>query len=236
MNNLLNNYIKLAIAYAFHGDLSRKSSMEIFSKMLSGRNICKVAPKKTIIYRDDKITHVYLLVKGHVSIININPLGLDILIDEMNAPQIFGLVETLNHVDVFSAYVISDTDCVYLKIPTLEFISCIKNDHELCFEILEYVNCLALRNMDSTEIKSLIHPKDILGNFLYRLTINHTLPYTLKDTRAKLSETFHINLRTLYRYVKEFEGKGMLTLTHGKIVITKENFEKLSQKYDELNL
>ena len=91
-----------------------------------------------------------------------------------------------------------------------------------------------MRNMDKTEIKAIMPPKDIVGNFLYMRSAGYSLPHTINDPRSAISEELHINLRTLYRYLAYFGQQGCIELIRGKIVVTADGFHKLAARYKNI--
>ena len=90
-------------------------------------------------------------------------------------------------------------------------------------------------NMDRAETNQLFHSKDILGHYLF-LQAQRKTPYVCPLTRKNLAETLHINLRTLYRHLSDFEEKGYIELRKGKIIIEQKNLEKLSVRYGDVIL
>jgi len=236
MVSTVNNYKKTVLMKVLRKDYDCETPEKCFQNIFSPNSIVFYKKNVTIIYRNDKITHIHILLKGKANIVNTNSLGLDVILDQVKPPELLGLVEVLNDTSYYTAYVIADTDCTLLKVPVDEFINCVKNDAELCFALLKYLNRVAIHNMDSREIKSLVRPKDLLINYLYTISINSELPFTVKETREKISSSLHINLRTLHRYIREFESKNLITLSRGKIIITKENLKRLSEENEVIKL
>lgn len=236
MEPLVNNSVKNVVMRVLQMDYNQERPENTFRSMLSQNNIKSFKKGDTVIYRDDNATHVYILVRGKANIVNVNSLGLDVILDEVEPPEILGLIEVLNNKSRYTAYVIADTSCTFLRISADDFINNVKNDAELCFAMLKYMNQVTVHNMDSREIKSLVQPKDILINYLYNISINANLPFTIKDTREKISSSLHINLRTLHRYVHEFASKNLITLNRGKIMITRENLKRLSEENEVIKL
>ncbi len=91
-------------------------------------------------------------------------------------------------------------------------------------------------NMNTSELKSMIHPRDMLGHHLFHLAEDQALPFIVPSTRVHLAEDLHMNLRTLYRYLDKLHQEGYIELNHGKVVINKECFLKMKDRYQQLIL
>lgn len=190
---------------------------------------------ETIIYQKDPAAYLYMLLCGRAVILNQISWNSDNVIDYVESPHILGLVEYLNNIDYYTAFVVAKTRCVMFRILVSDFVQIIKTDASLCYPTLVIMGKITDSNMNHAERHKTFHPKDILGHYLYLRASSH-LPYTCPLTRNALAEELHINLRTLYRHIDDMEKKGYLTLRKGKIVIEEEHLEKLADRYGDVIL
>ncbi|MEA4820780.1 MAG: Crp/Fnr family transcriptional regulator [Erysipelotrichales bacterium] len=179
--------------------------------------------------------YLYFLISGHAFIINAISFSTFDIVDYSSPLDILGLIEPLNDIKQYTAYVVADSDCLVYKISYSIFKKILITNPALCFNTLKTLSKLCSSNMTRAESKSLLPPKDMLGHYLYLQSINN-IPYTYPFTREYLSTHLHLNLRTLYRYLNEFKFNNMISLVRGKIIINNENFKKLEKRYKDIIL
>lgn len=190
---------------------------------------------ETIIYQKDPADYLYMMLSGRAMILNQISWNSDNIIDYVESPHILGLVEPLNNIGYYTAFVVAQTTCVMFRIRVSEFLALIQKDASLCYHTLVIMGKITDSNMNHAERQANFHSKDILGHYLYTHA-DSRLPYICPLTRNSLAEELHINLRTLYRHIDDMKKKGYLTLRKGKIVIEKEHFDKLAARYGSIIL
>lgn len=149
--------------------------------------------------------------------------------------HILGLVEILNHIDTYCAFVISNTSCTFLKFTACEFLNIISENVTLCYRTLIILSRSTQTNMYRAKSPYLLQQEDILGHYFFQIAQSQTLPYIYTHTREYLADKLHINLRTLYRYLDTLKKQELIIIKRGKIIITKETFHKLHSKYSNLS-
>lgn len=213
----------------------KKNPMDSLRGLISESHFITARENETIIYQKDPAVYLYMLLSGRAVILNQISWNNDNIIDYVESPHILGLVESLNNIDFYTAFVVAKTTCVMFRIRVSDFMQIIKSDASLCYHTLVIMGKITDSNMNHAERHKTFHSKDILGHYLYLRAHSH-LPYTCPLTRNALAEELHINLRTLYRHIDGMEKKGYLTLRKGKIVIEKEHLEKLADRYGDIIL
>ena len=188
-----------------------------------------------IIHQGAPVKYIFFLLKGTALVQNSIEWTNSNTLDTLVPLDILGLVELLNDQPNYTGYVVAETPCVVLRVPVDQFLSIIKKDGLLCYETLRVLGKITEHNMNRAETNAIFQPYDRLGHFLYLSALEH-LPYTYPYTRKKLAEDVYINLRTLYRHLDSMEKDGFLKLERGKIIILKEHFEKLDERYGSIVL
>ena len=204
--------------------------------LVASGELFSVGKDKTLIFQNDPVDYFYLLLVGKVSVVNSVSWGYERVVDYIEPLQILGLVEYLNQIPFYTAYVITETPCTLIRLSAEKFIRIIQSDAILCYHTLVLMGETSQTNMNTSELKSMIHPRDMLGHHLFHLASNQELPFTVPSTRVHLAEDLHMNLRTLYRYLDRLYQKGYIQLLHGKIVIDEDCFSKMKTRYQELIL
>lgn len=231
----MENNIKKALKIVLNREYDVKDPAKSLQH-LAADSLVTVTKHKTIIFQEDMIDYFYILLSGKVSVVNSVSWGYDLVIDYLEPIHILGLVEYLNNINTYTAFIVTESKCTLFKLPVEDFIQTIKKDSALCYQTLVALGEVTQANMNRCELKTIMHPRDALGNHLFHLAGASGLPYTFPRNRAELAEELHINLRTLYRYIKQLNEDGFLSLERGKIVIGRTEFEKMVARYNELIL
>lgn len=187
---------------------------------------------ETIINVKEPVKYIYFLLEGHASIWGEIEWA-NSIIAYIYPKEILGLIEVLNDVDEYTAFVLAETKCKVLRVPKDIFIDILKNDSNLCYKMLKILGHITAKNMEEANIKKLFSHYDMIGYYFF-LQAKHNLPYVCHYTRAQLSEILNINLRTLYRNINLLEENDFLIIKKGKIIITIDNFEKLEDRYRDI--
>ena len=182
----------------------------------------------------DEIKHLWVLLEGSVRIHSLSVNGDSSVIAYLNAPQILGLTEYLQNREVFSASVQAYDRCTVLKIPTVQFATMLEEYPDTYKTLAPYLAALATQNMNESESRLILNNRERLGVYLLSLCHSKNLPLRITDTRERIAESTHLNLRTLYRYIDEFCQKGLLTREHSHLVITAKQYDKLNQQFSSL--
>lgn len=231
---MYNNTIK-ALEIIFNKEFDPANPFAALREFVPSGQLITADVNETFICQKETAQYIYILIQGQAAILNCIDWNNDNVVDYVKALDVLGLVEVLNNVDSYTAYVTAETKCYLLRIPAKEFIRIIQENAFLCFHTLKVVETVLESNMNTAEIYSQFHHKDILGHYLY-LQARHKLPYICPFTRKELSEKLHINLRTLYRYIDSIRDNEMLTLKRGKIIIEPAHMQKLSERYGNVIL
>ncbi len=194
------------------------------------------APKNDIILSQNSPSDaLYILLEGSVSIVDECADEYNSIIDSVEPIHILGLVEILNHIDTYCAFVIANTPCTFLKFTTSEFLNAISQNVALCYRTLITLSHSTQANMYRAKSQYLLQQEDILGHYFFQLVRTKGKPYIYPHTREYLADKLHINLRTLYRYLDMLKKQELITIQQGKIIITEKNFQKLNFQYSNLS-
>jgi CRP-like cAMP-binding protein len=236
MSSVKNENIENALTLIYQRAYDVQNPYNSLKDLLPVSSIINVKKHDTILYQGDIVEYLYILLTGKAAVLNSASWGYEIIVDFVEPLHILGFVEHLNNIEAYTAHVVAETTCCLLKISAADFSKMIKSNVDLCYQTLLLQGECTLANMYRSEMKCMIHSRDILGNHLYHLVGTNPLPYIYPYTRQSLSAELHINLRTLYRYMSTLKNQGYLSLNHGKIMITDENYKNLHLRYNELIL
>ena len=220
------------IKYSFKKILNHSYTVEDLKQFKYNEYIIEYNKNETIINVKEPVDYVYFLLDGQASIWGEIEWANNI-IAYIYPNELLGLLEILNEIDTYTAFVLAETKCRVFRIPRDTFIDMLQTDCDLCYKTLKLLGRMTSKNMEDANIKKLFSHYDIIGYYLF-LQSKHKLPYTCYYTRSQLSEILNINLRTLYRNISLLEEDGLLNIKKGKIIVDKENFTKLENRYENI--
>lgn len=224
---------KKALEIILKENYDKENPKSAFEHLNLGNQLITIPKGKTILYQGDSAKYFYFLLSGNTMIMNRISFSTNDIIDYVEPPHILGLMEFINKDAFYTAFVVSETDCVLFRVLAKDFMDYIRQDAELCYQTLLVTAHIASWNMDRAETHRIFPAQDILGHYLYQKA-RFQLPYTCPLTRKELSEKLNINLRTLYRYLDTMNQNGYISLTRGKIVIGQKEMEHLSARYGDV--
>lgn len=232
----MNNSTREALNIVFQKKYDPANPSKSLKHLLSSTEYFQTGKDKTIIFQNDPVNYVYILIKGKVSVVNSVSWGFDRIVDYIEPLQIVGLVEYLNNIPLYTAHVITEIPCTFIRIAIDKYIKMIQEDAMLCYYTLVIMGESNQSNMNTSELKSLIHPRDMLGHHLFQRALDQGIPYTYPRTRIMLAEELHVNLRTLYRYLSYLKTGGYIEIVRGKININEQNMKAMEKRYKEIIL
>lgn len=102
-----------------------------------------------------------------------------------------------------------------------------KKDIRLMNLCVEYLSSFAFEIINKNQRERSNTPKENILNFLYQSCLNKRFPVEIKTNREFLADLFGINIRTLFRYLNEWEDEELIRRDGQKIIIDKAAFKKL---------
>ncbi len=228
--------MKEALKIIFDNDYDASDPRPQLLHLVPPGSLYIVKKHQIIIEQNTPAKFFYFLLSGNASVLNSITWATNNVVDTVHSLDVLGLVEYLNKIPTYTAYVVALENCYVLKVPVEKFSRAIQKDVSLCYNTLQIFARVASDNMNRAEVKALLHPKETLEYYLFLQAQANGIPYTLPITKKLLSEKLHINLRTLHRYFSSMEIDGTLKLINSKVVINPENFEILSERYGDIVL
>lgn len=195
----------------------------------------RIYPSGSALINDsDPADRIFLIVQGSVQIQCYNIYGEKSIQGIMYAPEFFGLVEVLTKIPSYTSSVIANEPLGAFSIPASLFKQALSQDIKLANIVIQRIADFSSLKMRETVEENLYKPIDLLILYLYKQSGLFKLPYIIKMKRADLADLLHIELRTLYRYIKILQESNMCTLRNGKMIISKNNFINLEKHALEL--
>ena len=191
------------------------------------RLICPIRGQ-SLFCRGDETQKVYIVCKGNVIItssnINGNEMGVVVVpegasVGEMEA--MMGLTQL-----VYSAKAL--TDCILLEVPLLIFKKWMAVNHSSCERLAMELS----RKLYSASV-STVHYQSWPAQTRLKLFLIDCGEGRVLETREKLAEFCGVSVRTINRSVLSLKEEGYLELAKGKIVLSREHIQKLTESLAE---
>lgn len=218
-----------------HREITEEESRRLCGMLPLGCRILGAPADETFIRCGFPVDKIWLLLRGHATVQCYGPQGTSIIQDSFCAPQLFGVIELVEHQCVFSASVVTAAPSQLLEIPALLFNRAMNEDLRVARIVIDDLASLARRNMDTIEAHGLLCPRDTLALYLYQCCQQSALPYTCCITRQTVAALLRINQRSLYRYLNQLCAMGLCSSLNRKTVITEEQFARLRTYCETLN-
>lgn len=206
-------------------------------KLIDQMTIKNLPSGSTLFRKDEEAVNVYILCKGKLGVVNQFSTGNLYFFAEQTAVSFSGEIEAVSGNKAYACQNETLTDCTFIAMKTEVF-------KEIFETNIEFSNFMA------RTLAQKIYPRSYFSghNIIYPLKYNFIV-YLLKhasknsgnsnivinETRQVIADRLGVNVRSINRRIKEMKEMGLIDVFKGKIIISKEQLNKLkieSQKYE----
>lgn len=176
---------------------------------------------------------VYFLLSGRVVGEAHQKMGHMYSFMDFSKKDIIGDFESFTDCSEFCASVRAEQDCKLLKLSRKSYLNWIRHDeHALFLRLRTILNTLSSETNIEREWL-FMGCKERLVNYLVRLyereqnTKNGV--FRNQKSQSELADKIGFNVRSIQRNITSLKSEGLVSVESGKIVITKEQYEKLKE-------
>lgn len=199
------------------------------------RQIC-LKPGQTLVHMLDRADNVYFLCRGTARITSHNSAGSTYVIDEYHAPVIFGEMEALSENPFYLGSLTATSNCEFISISREDYLTWLRSDPESLLARSRWIIKNLTRQsgyerslLSWSGTKRLMYLlSELTRNQLHRGVIEW--PFIVRLTRQELADKIGTSTKTVSRGVQELKDKGMVSVLHGKIVISERQFQHLDDE------
>lgn len=236
MKELLQNFLEEMEQYVnlYKGDV--KEAFD-FSKEKQVKKLIEKCPAELLRHKEkgaymfriyEPLKFVYILLEGNCGVEKYKASGAVVTDNARRPLQMFGLFEGLSDISYHTVTMRCITDCTYISVPKDMLFGMLHTDAKLMWMIMQFLSSFIAEYIDSSDLLILNDPEARLLSKLYRYCIGKNFPVTVRYRKEELARDLNMNLRTLYRYLDKFYQKGILGRWRGKIVISQEQHQAIS--------
>lgn len=231
--NSLYKIMQLATQYhTLKKPLSSSDLKPFLNPKLSLHSVAKGGHIATI---NTPIRKVYYVVTGSFSMVRSSKDGKN-TIRIMDAPVFLGVDHTVLNYDGFYSDIKALENCLILEIHQDYFLKSIKQNGELCFEIL-YDICQKFYHSSFRYDQTLFYnPPTRLMLYI----INHWIAnqhnqkkLIINVTNSRIAEEIGVSIRTYYRAVNKLKDENLISIKSGNICVTQEQIDHIQLILDD---
>ncbi len=208
---------------------------KIPSNIKSKTKIRKVEKEKLVVLKGNPIKNIYISCQGQMQVRNEFENGFIYSFASIKPISYIGVIEMMANKDTYSSTLQTTSECVIIEIPIEDFRYWINIDHQLTLDILQFIS----KSMYEQSLKtgeSLAYPAIfILINYLLNVFESEDLDTVfLEKSREEIGAILGFSVRTINRNLKILKEENLITVNRKGIIITKDQFYKLSSKLDKI--
>lgn len=183
----------------------------------------------TLIKKDEEVVNVYILCKGKLGIINQFTSGDIYFFAEQSAISFSGEVEAISGNNFYACQNKTLTECTFIVINKEVFKEIFETNIEFSNYLAKTI-ALKIYPRSYSSGHNIIYP--LMYNFIVYL-LNHASKNNkesniiVNETRQVIADRLGVNVRSINRKVKEMKEMGLINVSKGKIIISKEQLNKL---------
>ena len=188
---------------------------------------------QTLVHMLDRVDNVYILCRGTVRTTSHNSAGSTYVIDEYRAPVVFGEMEVISESPFYLGSLTATSNCEFISMPREDYLQWIRLDSEALLARSRWIIKNLTRQsgyerslLSWSGTKRLMYMlSELTRDQIHRGVVEW--PFVVRLTRQELADKIGTSTKTVARGVEELKEQGMISVQHGKIVITERQFQRL---------
>lgn len=197
----------------------------------------EIRKNEFILSAGDPNYSVFFLLKGQVIGLDYHKLGRVYSFMDFTKMNILGDFEAFGGTSKYGVTIRATEDCKLLKISTKSYLNWIRHDENALFlRLNNIINTLTLERKFDREYLFMGCKERLMIYLakLYEKKHNDTSGILkVEKTQAELADKVGFNVRSVQRSIASLEKEGFITISNGKIVISREQYLKLDGFIEE---
>ncbi len=182
----------------------------------------------TLIDTNDTCSYVYILLKGRLQAIEESVVDEPYSFTEIHAIEIVGDFELFTKTPSRIITLTTLEKSLFLIIPAIDYISWLKNDTNALFIRTQMLIRQIVSQTKYDRHNFFLDNRTRLLYFLFKecnTAANSAFPVKISFTRQEISNRLGCSLRTVNRAISALQKENILSLRHGKIYISSEQYQ-----------
>lgn len=184
----------------------------------------------------ERITNIYILVAGRVSVLEEYRTGNIYIFLENKVPSIFGEMETIADIKFYLATLVAKTDCLMVAVPVCCYKDFIRRHPAIFYERTQLILKELLKNGGDNRLYLQLQSIDRIKLYFIKKYIKSGKGEVciLKMTKQQIADETGYSLKTVLRSLKTLEADKYLTQAGHKILIDEEQHQKMMDSIDQI--
>lgn len=192
---------------------------------------------EVILYAGDVCDSIYFVLKGQVVGLEHQKTGRVYSFMDFTKMNVLGDFEAFSDSTRYGVTVCAASDCCLLRVSTQSYLKWIRHDENALYLRLNHIltTLSSERKIDRGYI--FMDCKERLISYLVNLYESEKVTgkgtFKVQKTQGELADKVGANVRSVQRSIAALEKSGLIGLENGKILISKEQYQLLSEKIKE---
>ena len=216
----------------------REYLQQLFKHIPISSRSCHVIKMKAdtkFVSANDLCNAIWILVEGHVRVMEEQISGDVYIFSEFHAPELFGEMEGIAGNSSYKATLVTSTDCQFIVLPMENYLNWIRNDSEALFSRARAIMSDILKQAKNERTYLFLDGIDRLVLYMTKYYQEHAKDKIciIQTKRQQIAEQTGFSMKTVNRSIKKLSDDGLISKAGGKIVISERQYEKLLELMDK---
>ena len=230
-------YIRDYIKTLSNDDISSttKTVIELMPEYIINNSRCLEYKKPSnLLTKGDNVTFVYYVVSGSFNVVNEFESGKIYEPVVLNDSDFIGVVEAVRNMKTIISTISVRDNAMVFQFDKELFLRWINESHGITKILLDSVSSNFTQNMVESGEAIILDLRYALINHLLKHAVKFNDVYLMDESREKTSIRTGINIRTLYRHIKELRNSNLISTKGRKIFFNDSQKDLLYTLHQDL--
>lgn len=199
---------------------------------------CKLVEYKkanVITIKGNNIEKIYISLQGEMEVKNEFENGFIYNFAQVKSLAYIGVMEIMANKDSYSSTLQCITNCIMIEIKSKDFIKWINKDQNLTLSVLKFVSSsMYKQSLNKGEVLAYPAIYTLISYLINTYENNNKETLQFQKSREEIGSLLGFSIRTINRNLKVLKEEGLITVNRKTILISKEQYNKLSNKLESI--
>lgn len=231
----IEEYIKAFTSGISNPSREVKELIDAMPQYIKQNSYVKSFKRNEFLYhKEEETNHVYYVIEGSYVVVNEFESGKIYEPIILHNNDFIGVVEVIMNFENIITTIVANEDMTVFQFSSRDFNKWLNESHELNKIVLKAVSTNFIKNMKMSGEGIILDTKYLLISHLLQNSTPTKDGYELDESREKTSKRTGINLRTLYRHIKELKNQDLVISSGRKLRFDEVMKENLYTLYIDL--
>lgn len=196
---------------------------------LDNCSIKKITRNTRFVTAGENVDKVWFMLSGEVEAFEEYITGDVYVFTRYREPELFGEMEAIADIPIYSTSLIASADCVFICFPVPLYLQYLKNNGEIL-----YIRTHSIIKNIFNEAK--VNRANLMLNSIDRIKIYFAKQYrtnntggkcVLANTRQQIADETGFSLKTVNRIVKKLNEQNYINISGHKLIISEDQYKRI---------